>query len=193
MKQRRCVRFPRLDALSRGCVSDGRCVVLVRQPREMMTELMYENIVRKSVIDCHRAVQVEDSAAAIGASVHENLDKFVRRKLRHFPKTLIVERKNVTLRSERIVGCERIAINTRRRPRDSGLRRGWTQTPDIEIRAMLFERRSRKQDCDQSSRVSLKLSEFAGGVTVAEQKQIDLRGRIAHLLNRNQPGRRAWL
>src|SRR5262249_44441812 len=156
-----------------------------------MSKLMHEYVVRECIVDGHRAVQVENATTAIGAAVHENFDEFVRSKLRYFAQPVVVESEDVTLGSKRIVGRNRIAINSCGRPRDSGLVRRRTKTPDIEVAAMLFERRGREQNRDQASGVGLKFSDFARSVTIAQQQQINFRGRITHPLNWNLRGWRA--
>src|SRR6185295_3255500 len=133
-------RLPRLDSLGRRrSVGDGRRVVLVRESREVVTELMNEDVIRERIVDCNCAVQIEDAPAAVRAAVRENLDEFVRRELRDIPEPLVVERENVSFRSKSVIGRERIAIDSSRWPGDSGLRSRRTQSPDIEIRSMLLE------------------------------------------------------
>ena len=62
-----------------------------------MTELMDEDVIRERIVDRDGAVQIEDAAPAVRAAVRENLDEFVRRKLRDIAKPLVIERENVAL------------------------------------------------------------------------------------------------
>src|SRR6185295_16956205 len=101
---------------------------------------MNEHVIRERIVDCDRAVEIEDAPAAVRAAVRENLDEFVRRELRDIAKPLVVERENVSFGTESVVSRERIAIDSSRWARDSGLRSRRTQSPDIEIRSMFLER-----------------------------------------------------
>src|SRR5689334_5701554 len=104
-----------------------------------MTELMHKDIIGERVIDRYRAVQIEDAATAVRAAIRENLDEFVGRELRSLAQPLIIESENVPLRAERVVGRQRVTINSRRRPRNARLICRRTQPPDIEILAMFFK------------------------------------------------------
>src|SRR5688572_3212333 len=99
------VYFPRLHSAGRrrGRVCYGRCVVLVRKRREVMSKLVHEHIVGKSIVGSHGAVKIEDAATAISAIVCEYLDELIRRKLRDAAELMVVERQNISLRTERIV------------------------------------------------------------------------------------------
>src|SRR6185295_5833287 len=189
IEQRCRVRFPRLNAFSRRRrVSHRRGVVLIRQRGKMMSELVHKNVICKSVVHRDGAVEIKDSAAAVRAAVGEYFDEFVRSKLCDLAQALIVERENVALRSKGIVRRDRVAIDSGGWSRDSGLQRGRTKPPDVKIGAMLFEGRGREEDSDQAARVGLELSEFTRGVAITQQKQVNLRRRVAHFLNWNQLG-----
>ena len=81
----------------RRSVSDRRRVVLIRQGGEVMSELVDENVICKSVVHSDCAVEIEDAAATIRAIVGENFDEFVRRKLRDFAERVIIEGENIAL------------------------------------------------------------------------------------------------
>ena len=160
-----------------------------------MAKLVNENIIRETVVCGDRAVEVEDSAAAVGAIVCEYLDELVRRKLRDFPQRAIVKREHVTFGAERVVGRahRRVAINAGRRSGDSTLERRRTKRPDVEVLSVFFERRSREQNFGQTASVTLKLPQLACRVAVAKYQKVYLRRWIAHALNGNQSGRRLGL
>ena len=73
-----------------------------------------------------------------------------------------------------------------RRPRDARLRRRRAQPPDVDVALPLLERRRREQHGDQPPRVALELAALARGVAVAENQQVELRRRIAALVQLDQ-------
>src|SRR5688572_9502097 len=109
------VYFPRLHSACRwrGRVGYGRRVVLIRQRGEVMSKLVHEHIVCESVVGSHGAVKIENSTTAISAIVGEYLDKLVRSELGDATQFVVVERQNISLRTERIVSrtYRRVAID----------------------------------------------------------------------------------
>src|SRR3954454_16941347 len=78
--QRRHVRLPRLRMLAAaaGRVPHRRLVVLVRERREVMSELVYEHVRRKRAVDASRGLVVEDPAAAVLLFIDEDFEEIVR-------------------------------------------------------------------------------------------------------------------
>jgi len=56
-----------------------------------MAKLVHKDVICESVIYRDRAVKIEDSTAAIGAVVGQNLDELVRSKLSDFSQRAVVE------------------------------------------------------------------------------------------------------
>src|SRR5258707_9635046 len=98
---------------------DGRREIFIGETRKVGAELVHENVICESVINRDRAIEIENSAAAIGAVVGENLDELVRRELSDFAQRAIVEREHVTLRTKRVVSRERVPIDAGRGTRNS--------------------------------------------------------------------------
>src|SRR6266704_2448671 len=117
IKQRRDIRLPRLDPPARRRVSDLRSVILIRQPREVMPEFMYENIRRPLTVGCDGRTQIEYPASSVGLSVYQNLDEFIRRKGGNIAQRTIVGSQNVALSIESVIcGSQRRAMmNSARR------------------------------------------------------------------------------
>ncbi len=147
----------------------------------MVTELVHEDVRGKGVVGGHRAVEVVDTAAAVGAAVDHDLDHVVRRKRRQAPERAVVEGEHVAFRAEGVVGrADRVAaVHAQRRPRDAGLASRRHEAPHVEVLAAFLERRGLEQDGHEAAGVGLELAPFGGGVAVAEQQQIDLVRRIA--------------
>ncbi len=80
----------------------------------MVTKLVDENVVGKSVVGSDRAVEIEDTAATVSSIVNQHFYELVRRKLCSPAQGAVVKRQHVSFRSERIVrGAERrVAIDT---------------------------------------------------------------------------------
>src|SRR5688572_1426514 len=131
------VYFPRLysAARRRRRICYRRGVVLVRERGEVVSKLVHEHVVGESIVGSHGAVKIEDAAAAISAIVCEYLDELIRRKLRDAAELMVVERQNISLRTECIVSRtnRRVTIDPRRRTRDPTLQRWRAEGPDIEI------------------------------------------------------------
>ena len=62
-----------------GQVGDVRRVVLVGQAREVVAELVDEDVGRPGAVGGHGRVEVEDASAAVGLPVGEDLDDVVGR------------------------------------------------------------------------------------------------------------------
>src|SRR5712671_4815140 len=126
-----------------------------------MPKLVDENIIREGVINRDRTIEIENAAAAVRAAVDENLDEFVRSELSDLAQGAVVEREHIPLGTERVVCRQRVAIDARRWTRDSRLLGRRAKPPNIEIRNVLFERRSSKQSLRKPACVSDKLAGFS--------------------------------
>ena len=107
------IRLPGLDSISGGRVCNGRCVVFVGQPREVMPEFVNEDIGRLSAVSGDRAVEVEYAASSIGPRVRNYLYELVRRERCNGAHRAVVKGKDVSLGSEGVVACSerRLAID----------------------------------------------------------------------------------
>src|SRR5262249_19133097 len=133
------------------------------------------------------AVEIEDAAAAVSATVNDHFDELVRRELRSPAKRAIVERQHISFRSKRVVsGAERrVAIDTGRRSRDPRLRCRRTERPDVKAPAILFKRRSREEHVGKTARISFKLLRFSRSVAVAQNQEVNTIFRLPCFLNRD--------
>src|SRR5438445_808826 len=96
-RQAGCARAYRsmIYAIGRGNVRDVRGVVLVGESRDVMPELVDEDVRRPDAVGRDGAVQPEDAAAAVRRAVHEDLHGVVRRVGRDVAERLVVEREHV--------------------------------------------------------------------------------------------------
>ena len=193
VEQRGRVRLPGLDAVGRrGAVRHGGGEVLVGEAREVVAELVHEDVGRPEAVGRDGAVEAEDPAAAVGARVRQDLDELVRREGRHVAERPVVESQDVALRAEGVVGRADAgaAVDAGRGPRDPRLLGGRTERPDVEVRAALLEGRDREEHVGEPPRVLLELSALGRRVAVAEDQEVDLVRRVARLLDLEQrPGR----
>ena len=152
-----------------------------------MAELVDEDVRRPRAVGGDGAVQAEDAAAAVGRAVGQDLDDVVRRVRGDVAERPVLEREDVALGVERVVGRadRRPPVDALRRPRDAGLRRGGRESPDVDVALPFLERRGREEHGDQPPRVALELAALARGVAVAENQQVELRRRIAALVQRD--------
>ncbi len=159
----------------------------------MVAELVHEDIRRPRAVGGHRRIQVEDTAASISLPVRQDLDDVVRRLARQIAKRAVVERQDVALGPERVVGRA-----NRRPPVHAGRRAGntrrpgrRTQSPDVEVGLARLERLVREQDVDQAFGVALELGPVGGRVAITQDQQIDLGSRVAVPQEfQHRPGRR---
>ena len=77
-------------------------------------------------------------------------------------------------------------MDSERRARDAGVRRGRAETPHVEVVAPFLERRGGEEHVHQPPRVLFELASFARRVAVAEEQQVDLVRGIAGALQRDQ-------
>ena len=115
------VRLPRLGTFRRAAVGDIGRIVFVRQPGEMVAELVDEDVGRERVVGGDRGEEIEDAAAPVLAVVDHDLDELVRRGRRRLAQPLVVEGEHVALRPEGVVRGAQAASAGRRRP--TGARR----------------------------------------------------------------------
>src|SRR6185369_15028016 len=111
-----------------------------------MPKLVYEYVVRESIIGSDSTVKIEDAAATVRTTINNHFDKLVRRELRGSSQRAIVERQHISFRSERVVrGADRrVAIDSGRGSRDPRLGCRRTQAPHVEAPSILFKRRRRE-------------------------------------------------
>ena len=131
IEQRRDVRLPRLDPIGCREVRDVGRVVLVGERREVMAELVDEDVRRPHAVGGHGAVQAVDAAAAVGGAVGQDLDDVVRRVGGEVAEGAVVEGEDVALGVEGVVGRadRRAPMNALRRPRHARLRRRAARGP----------------------------------------------------------------
>ena len=131
VEERGHVRLPRLDALGRRQVGDVGGVVLVGERREVMAELVDEDVRRPDAVGGDGAVEPEDAATAVGRGVGQDLDDVVRRVGGDVAERPVVEREDVALGAEGVVGRadRRAPVDAVRRPRDARLRARAARAP----------------------------------------------------------------
>ena len=78
VEQRSHVGFVGLADFVRAFVGNRACVVLVGESREVMTELVYEQIVGPFAVGRRGAVQTIDASTAVRFRVRKYLDRVVR-------------------------------------------------------------------------------------------------------------------
>src|SRR5262249_1676415 len=156
--------------------------------RDVMAELVHENVRRPHAVGGDGAVEAVDAPAAVRGAVHQNLDDVVRRVRGDVAKRLVVEREDVALRVERAVcGAQgRWTINVLRRTRHARLRGGRYQPPDVDVALPLLEWRGAEQRRYETLGVALELRSLARGVAVAEDQQIELLRRLAGFMQFDQ-------
>src|SRR5262249_47107306 len=184
--------LPGLNSLRRRGIRDRRSVVFVGQARDVMSEFVDKDVGRPQTIRRNGAVQTKYPAAPVRLAIHENLHEIIGRVGCVVPEGTVIEREDVALRAKSIIsGAEwRSSMDSRRRTRDPGFRRLWAQGPHVEVALALLERRGRKEKCGQPPGVFFKLAALAGGVPIADDKEIDFRFGTPLLLNLYQRSRR---
>ena len=118
----------------------------------------------------------------------EDLDDVVRRVGRDVAERLVLEREDVALGVEGVIrGADRRSpVDVLRRPRDARLRGRRDEAPHVDVALPLLERRRREQRGHQPPRVALEFLALARRVAVPENQQIELRRRVAALVQLDQ-------
>ena len=97
------VRFPRFGMFRRATVRDIGRIVFVGQPREVVAELVHENVGRERIVGGDGGEEIEDAAAPVLAVVDHDFYELVRRGRRRLAKSLVVEGEDVALRPEGVI------------------------------------------------------------------------------------------
>ena len=71
------VWFVWFDHVGRALVGHRRCVVLVREPGEVVAEFVHEQVGRPLAVRCRCAEQAIDTAAAIGFGIGQDFDEII--------------------------------------------------------------------------------------------------------------------
>ena len=137
-------------------------------------------------------VKVEDPASPVGAGVRQDLDELVRGKGGHVAQRAVLEGQDVALGPEGVVGGPDSGspVNSGRRTRDPRRFRSGTEPPDVEIAPALLEGRDGEEDLGQAAGVLLEFAALAGRVTVPQDQEVHLFGRIAVFLDCEERTRR---
>src|SRR5439155_22108005 len=122
-----------------------------------MTKFVNKNVRRFCAVGRYSAIQTKYSSPTVSARVGQDLHEFIRRELRNLTHGAVLESQNVTLGTESVVRCVNRTreMNAGRMARDSRFQRRRAQTPHVEIRLVLFERRLFVQDVQQAPRSTL--------------------------------------
>src|SRR5438445_150160 len=145
-----------------------------------MTKFVNKNIRRFCAVGRYSAIQTEYSSTTVSARVGQDLHEFIRRELRNLTHGAVFESQNVTLGTESVVRCadRRREMHAGRGARDSRLQRRRAQTPYVEIRFVLFERRRREQDVQKAPRVTLEFAAIGRGLPGHSNGSTTTRSRL---------------
>src|SRR6059036_3998195 len=146
-----------------------------------MAKFVNKDIRRFCAVGRHGAIQTEYSSSTVSSRVGQDFHKFIGRELRNFTQSTVLESQNVTLGTESIVGCAewRRQMHAGRGARNARFQRGRAQTPHVEIRLVLFERRRREQDVQKTPSVALEFAALGSRVSVAQHEKVHFVGGIS--------------
>ena len=178
--QRGHVRLPRFRVIrGAGFVGHVRRVVLVGQSREVVAELVDEDVLREAGVGRRRGLEVEDPASPVLLFVDQDLDELVRRGGRGVAKRTVVVRQQVAFRIEDVVlrGQRRAPELAGARATDPRCGGREIDAPHVEVVPPAAERLLLEERLGQPGRVCAELAPLVFRVPLAEDQQVDLLGR----------------
>ena len=159
-----------------GPVGDVPRVVLVGQRREVVAELVNEDVLGVGAVDRRGRLIVEDAAAAVGPLVDEDLDELVGRRRGSLAQGAVVEREHVARSESKTLYSADRGVRWKTPAFEQGAPRPERDVDgaDVEIAAPAAERFLREERADQPLDVGVELRHLGRRVTLAQHQEIDL-------------------